>query len=205
MTLTKKFVTKKVVGKNFNMIRDILCIKLEDVGEFVNKSRDTIRNFELGKKGKIDLELAQEYYNYIRKHLEFPNGLEFENFLTEDLTERLSKIKPGIYTNLATTVLREKQKNHGLYPGLYYLLDDDKMRILCRINEEEIKELKKIRFNDDEPPIWATKQYYIDVLYHVRLAKREAEKKNPPTLATSVPCSNAINLNPAPINQGELS
>ena len=71
MTLLKKLVAKEVVGKNFNMIRDILCIRLEDIGEFVKKSRDTIRNFELGKKGKIDLELAQEYYNYIRKHLEF--------------------------------------------------------------------------------------------------------------------------------------
>ena len=178
MTLLKKLVAKEVVGKNFNMIRDILCIRLEDIGEFVKKSRDTIRNFELGKKGKIDLELAQEYYNYIRKHLEFPNGLKFEDFLTEDLTERFSMIKTGIYTDMATAILREEQKTHGLYPGLYYLLEDDKMRTLHGMNEEEIEELKEVRFNEDEPPIWATKEFYIDVLYHIRLAKRKMEKKN---------------------------
>ena len=178
MTLLKKFVAKEVVGRNFNMIRDILCIRLEDIGEYIKKSRDTIRNFELGKKGKIDLELAQGYYNYIRKHLEFPKELEFEDFLNEDLTERLSKIKSGIYTDMATAILREEQKTHGLYPGLYYLLEDEKMRTLHRINEEEIEELKEVRFNDDEPPIWATKQFYIDALYHIRLAKRKAAKKN---------------------------
>ncbi|MBC8204677.1 MAG: hypothetical protein H8E87_04110, partial [FCB group bacterium] len=66
----------------------------------------------------------------------------------------------------------------GLYPGLYYLLEDEKMRTLHGMNEEEIEELKEVRFNKDEPPIWATKEFYIDALYHIRLAKRKAEKKN---------------------------
>ena len=175
--------SKETIGNNFYILREVFGIKLEDIGEFVKKSKDTVRNFELGKKGKIDLELAQGYYNYIQKHWDFPNGLKFEDFLNEDLTERLSEIKPGVYTGLGTIFLRDEQKTHGLYPGLYYLLEDDKMRTLYCINEEEIEELKEVRFNDDEPPIWATKQFYIDALYQIRLAKRElakreAEKKN---------------------------
>ena len=169
--------SKETIGNNFYILREVLGIKLEDIGEFVKKSRDTVRNFERGKKGKIDLELAQGYYNYIRKHWEFPKELKFEDFLNEDLTERLSEIKPSAFTDLATTVLREKQKNQGLCPGLFGLLEDEKLMTLHCLTNDEIEELKMIRFNEDEPPIWATKQFYVDALYHIRLAKREAEKK----------------------------
>ena len=169
------YVSKEIIGNNFYILRGILCIRLEDIGEFVKKTRDTVRNFELGKKKKIDLELAQGYYNYIQKHFEFPKELKFEDFLNEDLTERLAKIKPSALTNLATTVLRERQKTHGLYPGLFELLKDDKLMILHYLTEDEIKELKKIKFVKDEPPIWTTKEFYINVLYHIRLAKKETE------------------------------
>ena len=149
--------SKEIIGNNFHILRDVLGIKLEDIGEYVKKSRDTVRNFERGKKGKIDIELAQKYYNYICKHWEFPKSLKFDDFLNEDLTERLSKIKPGPFTEVATLVLRESQKTHGLCLGLFKLLEDDKLATLHCITDEEIEELKEIKLNEEKPPVWATK------------------------------------------------
>ena len=165
-------VSKETIGNNFYILREVFGIKLEDIGEFVKKSRDTVRNFERGKKGKIDLELAQGYYDYIKKHWDFPKGLKFEDFLNEDLTKRLSEIKPSAFTDLATTVLREKQKTHGLCPGLFELLGDEKLMTLNCLTNDEIEELKKVKFSDDEHPIWANTQFYIEVLYQIRLAKK---------------------------------
>ena len=171
----------KLFVNNIIALRKFITISQPQLANALNRSTATVSKWERHLLKTMPDNKATEIFEKIKKISNFPKAIKLEMFLKSDLNEifrHFTKGRSGVYDEFMAEISHEEQKTHGLYPGLYYLLDDDKMRTLHRINDDEIEELKEIRFVEDEPPIWATKEFYIETLYHVRLAKRKMEKKN---------------------------
>ena len=155
----------KLFVNNIIALRKSFNISQPQLANTLNTSIATISKWERQLLKTMPDNKAIEIFEKLKKVSNFPSVINLEMFLKSDLNEILKYSKTRVYDNLG------KHKINGLHPGLFDFLNDVKIMTLNQPTQEEIEKMKWITFAKQAQ--WVDKYFYVDVLFHIRLAGAE--------------------------------